>query len=84
MQKRLADIRKEAGLTQVELAERSNLSEQTILKLEGGMHVPGLDTLRALAEVVGDEVFRCEFGWNKKPKPRGRPRKVESNQEGEV
>lgn len=73
---RLADIRKEKNLTQVEVAERSGLSEQTILKAEAGLHVPGLDTLRALCAVLGAEVFEAEYGWKKVEKPRGRPRKV--------
>jgi transcriptional regulator with XRE-family HTH domain len=81
----LGDLRRAANLTQAELAERAGLSEQTIYKLENGLHVPGLDSMRGLAEVVGDEVFRCEFGWKRVPKLRGRPRKVEiSRQEGEV
>jgi transcriptional regulator with XRE-family HTH domain len=74
---RLADIRRAAALTQVEVAERSGLSEQTILKLEAGLHTPNLDTLRALCEVLGDDVFKAEFGWKRQEgRQRGRPRKA--------
>lgn len=73
---RLGDIRKEANLTQVEVSERSGLSEQTVIKLEAGWHSPNLDTLRKLAAVLGDGVFLAQFGWKRQEKQRGRPRKV--------
>lgn len=70
----LKDLRVAAGLTQVALAERANLSEFTLLKLEAGLHAPTLDTLGALARVLGPEVMQARFGWKRPPlRKRGRP-----------
>lgn len=73
---RLVDLRNEAGLTQEALAKAAGLSWIMIAKIEGGDTTPGLETLRKLSQVLGEQVFTAEYGWRREPKQRGRPRKV--------
>ena len=40
-----AELRKEAGLSQAELAEQSGLSRSTISRLESGKQLPSVDTI---------------------------------------
>src|SRR5438093_12949895 len=80
-QRTLAELRNEASLTQEQLAERAGVSWITVAKLEGGDHVPNLDTLRKLASVLGEQVYGLDYGWRREPKRRGRPRKQEHSQE---
>ncbi|WP_434742066.1 helix-turn-helix domain-containing protein [Micromonospora sp. SH-82] len=49
----LARIRRQAGLTQEQLAERSEVGVETIRKLEQGTRSPRLKTLHALARALG-------------------------------
>jgi transcriptional regulator with XRE-family HTH domain len=48
-----ARIRKERGLTQEQLAERSGLSQQYLSGLERGQRNPTIVTLYELAEALG-------------------------------
>jgi transcriptional regulator with XRE-family HTH domain len=48
-----ARLRKEAGLTQEQLAERSGLSQQYISGLERGRRNPTVVTLYELAQALG-------------------------------
>jgi transcriptional regulator with XRE-family HTH domain len=48
-----ARLRKEAGLTQEQLAERSGLSQQYLSKLESGRRNPTVVTLYELATALG-------------------------------
>ena len=48
-----ARLRKEAGLTQEQLAERSGLSQQYISGLESGRRNPTIVTLYELASALG-------------------------------
>lgn len=57
----LKELREAAGLTQVQLAESASLSESTIQKLERSEVLPGYNTLRNLAAVLGHDVFDVEF-----------------------
>lgn len=50
---RLRNARKKAGLTQVELAERTDLSQVMISALETGLREGSLDTLAKCAKVLG-------------------------------
>lgn len=50
---RLRELRQSAGLTQVALAEASGVPQPRISKYERGTRQPSLDTLRALAKVLG-------------------------------
>ena len=58
---RLAELRKRAGLTQTELAERLSISQVAISQWESGLHYPRSDKIPALADALGctiDELFR--------------------------
>lgn len=48
-----ARLRKEAGLTQEQLAERSGFSQQYLSKLESGRRNPTVVTLYELATALG-------------------------------
>ena len=49
-------LRTEAGLTQVELADRMGTTQSAIARMEGGGARPNLDTLEHLAAAVGGEL----------------------------
>lgn len=49
---KLKEARKNAGLTQVELAEKVCVSRQAITKWEAGKGIPDVDNLRALSKVL--------------------------------
>ena len=51
--KNLTFYRKEAGLTQAELAERINYSDKSVSKWESGNGIPDVYTLMQLAELYG-------------------------------
>jgi transcriptional regulator with XRE-family HTH domain len=51
--KNLALLRKEAGMTQIELEEKAELSEATIGRTERGASNPTLSTLIAIAKALG-------------------------------
>ena len=50
---RLTELRKTAGLTQEEVAEKSGLTVRTIQRLESGASTPRAYTLRQLGEALG-------------------------------
>jgi transcriptional regulator with XRE-family HTH domain len=56
----MIDARKNTGLTQKELAERSGIAQGDISKLENGNANPSLRTLKRLAKGMGMKV-RLEF-----------------------
>jgi transcriptional regulator with XRE-family HTH domain len=49
-------LRTEAGLTQVELAQRMGTTQSAIARMEGGGTRPTLDTLEKLASAVGADL----------------------------
>ena len=49
----LIDARRETGITQKELSERTGITQGDISKLENGSANPSLRTLRRLAEGLG-------------------------------
>lgn len=53
MNDELKRLRKEKGLTQVELAERLNVSQSTIASWENGKRRPDLDFLPTIADFFG-------------------------------
>ena len=53
LEQRLRDIRVEQGLSQETLAERVNVSRQTVSKWENGAVRPSADNLAALSQVFG-------------------------------
>jgi transcriptional regulator with XRE-family HTH domain len=50
---RMRQFRRNAGLTQAQLAEKTGIHVNTIARLERGKHTPSHPTLRKLAEVLG-------------------------------
>ncbi len=53
---RIHELRKENGLTQRELAERSGVSRRTIQAIEAGTVAPRLNLLEKLAEAMGHTI----------------------------
>ena len=49
----LKTIRRSAGLTQQQLADKSRVHRVTIARIENGTAKPGSDTLRALSTALG-------------------------------
>ncbi len=60
MKNRLEELRKTCGLTQEELADRLEVSRQTIISLENGRYNPSLILALKIAKLFGlsiEEVF---------------------------
>ena len=58
----LKELRKESGLTQMELARKLNVKQNTISNWENGKSKPDIIMTTKLAEVLGvttDEVISC-------------------------
>ena len=53
---RIAELRKERGLTQTQLAERCGLQQAHIARIEAGRYSVGLDTLALIAEALGRKI----------------------------
>lgn len=63
METKIPLLRKEAGLTQQELAERLGVSRQTIISLENGKYNPSIYLAHKTAKLFGkaiEEVFIFE------------------------
>lgn len=58
----LRDLRKAAGLTLIDLAERSSLAASTLSKIENGQMSPTYDTLHALAEGLDIDITELVTG----------------------
>jgi transcriptional regulator with XRE-family HTH domain len=59
--KKIADLRRKRGLTQEELAEKTNLAARTIASIEQGQRWARLSTLHKLAKGLGvttDELLK--------------------------
>lgn len=54
--KRIADIRKETGISQAKLAEMSGLDQGHIARIELGKYNVGIDTLSKIAEVFHKKI----------------------------
>ena len=50
---KLTSLRKQKGLTQMDLAEKLNVSRQAISRWEVGTAVPSTDNLKVLSELYG-------------------------------
>ena len=50
---RLVDVRREAGLTQVQLAQRMGVPQSTVARVERGLTDPRLSTVRAYVQAAG-------------------------------
>ena len=53
---RIAELRKEQGMTQTQLAERCGLQQAHIARIETGRYSVGLDTLAQIATALGMKV----------------------------
>lgn len=53
---RIAELRKNKGLTQAELADRIGVSHQAVSQWERGETLPDILTLPALAEIFGESI----------------------------
>ena len=58
---KMMQIRKQRGLTQAELAELCNTTQQTIAKIEKGFVDPKLSTLHKIAEALDCELNELFF-----------------------
>ena len=71
--KNLVYYRKEAGLTQAELAEKINYSDKSVSKWESANGAPDVYTLMQLAELYGvtlNDLVRAEEPEKKEKRPR--------------
>ena len=62
----LVKARKEAGLTQIQLSEKTGISQADISRLENGSRNPSLALLQRIAEAL-NSTLRIEFIPNKTP-----------------
>lgn len=72
----LAQLRRQAGLSQEQLAQRMDVSRQAVGKWEAGQSMPELDKLIALAELFGvslDALVRGEAANGIDPDPAAAP-----------
>lgn len=53
---KLVNLRKQKGLTQMDLAEKLNVSRQAISRWEVGAAVPSIDNLKVLGELYGVQI----------------------------
>ena len=53
---RIAEIRREQGITQLELAERTGIRREHVCRIEQGRYSVGFDALQSIAEVLGKRI----------------------------
>ena len=53
---RIADLRKERGMTQQDLADKTGNQRNHISRIESGKYSVGFDTLQAIAEALGGTI----------------------------
>ena len=68
VRKRLIEERKNAGYTQLDLAEKLNISPSKIAKIETGTQIPDVETIGRIAELYGISVSWL-FGLGQKELP---------------
>ncbi|MDW7670623.1 MAG: helix-turn-helix transcriptional regulator [Bacillota bacterium] len=49
----LARIRKESGLSQAELAQKADIQQQAVSRMETGKHIPSLKNVCRIADQLG-------------------------------
>lgn len=67
MENVLEQLRGERGLTQQELADKANVSRQTIISLENGRYNPSIQLAFRLANIFGcqiEDIFMYQEGEN--------------------
>lgn len=65
----IAELRKQQGLTQQQLADKLNLSNKTVSKWESGSGSPDISNLPVLADALGISVDELLKGELNSPKP---------------
>lgn len=68
---RLYNLRKQKGLSQEELANRLNVSRQTISKWEIGDSTPDMEKLAAISELFGVSLDELVLGREQTPSETG-------------
>jgi transcriptional regulator with XRE-family HTH domain len=63
---RLADLRKQKGFTQLQLAERVGVHAQQLKRYEAGSSQPTLDVIRNLVVALGVTADQLLFGKNER------------------
>lgn len=53
---KLKSLRKEAGISQTEMAEKTGLKRQNLDRVESGQFNTGIDTIQKMCEVLGVEI----------------------------
>ncbi len=53
---RIAEIRREHGITQLELAERTGIRREHVCRIEQGRYSVGFDALQTIAEALGKRI----------------------------
>lgn len=62
---KIIELRKKAGLSQEELAEKMGVSRQSVSKWEGALSIPDLDKILLMSEIFGvstDYLLKDEYG----------------------
>ena len=89
--RKLSTLRKEAGLSQEQLAEKAGVSRQTIFKWESGLASPSMENILTLSrlfcvsadELIGNEAFAARESEESLGKEDGRTPQNTSDQEDE-
>lgn len=53
---RIAELRKEKGLTQQDIADRTGIQRNHVSRIEAGKYSVGFDTLQSIAEALGGRI----------------------------
>jgi len=53
---RIQELRKEAGLTQTQLAEKCGMAQPNIARIEAGTYATSIDVLSRIAEALGKRI----------------------------
>ena len=72
----LAALRKERGMTQLELAEKMGVTDKAVSKWERDLSLPDVNTIPKLAELFGLTVDELMQGEGKRRRSGGRGRKA--------
>lgn len=82
LEEKLVHLRKEKGLTQLELAEAIKVSRQAVSKWESGKAIPSTEKLRGLSELYGVPVDFLFSDREEKPEEvDSPPQKAENDSE---
>lgn len=70
---KIASLRKESGMTQLELAEKMGVTDKAVSKWERDLSFPDVSSIPRLAEIFGvsvDELMQVKAGTEDEPKKR--------------